>query len=230
MTAVIVPFRDRGRDPLRQANLERVLSWWTEEGLSPVVVDDGRSGDEQFNRSRAYNNGIAVVSAEVYVFTESDMLISRHQVDKAIALATEAPGVVVPFRQYRALEEISSALVRNYIRYPYDCTPDFVMDDDSIGAINVVSHATLEATGGWDENFCGSWWDDRAMFRAFEVCAGPPRWVDGPAWHLWHLPGASGEHLTDEDRAATARNEERWRRYEQAQTPEEIRALIKEGR
>ncbi len=77
-------------------------------------------------------------------------------------------------------------------------------DSQSIGAINIVSRATLNKVGGWDECFEGNWYDDVAMKIAFEKVGGITRWVDGPAFHLYHLPGHTGDHLTDADRAATA--------------------------
>jgi hypothetical protein len=63
------------------------------------------------------------------------------------------------------------------------------------------------------------------MHIAFDICAGPTRWIDGPSWHLYHLPGHEGTHLTPEDKAATARNKQRWQLYTQATTPDQIRRL-----
>jgi hypothetical protein len=67
------------------------------------------------------------------------------------------------------------------------------------------------------------------MNRAFEVAAGPTRCVNGPAYHLYHLPGWKGDHLTDEDRAATERNKARWQLYLGATSGERIRELTAGG-
>lgn len=225
--AVIIPFRDRGIDPLRKANLDRVVDHSRVYTKTPTVVSDGRDGDAQFNRSAAYNAGVRECpDAEVFVFTESDMLLDYTQIDQAVCLARETPGLVVPFTQYRYLTPEDSELVRADQVQPATCWPESTMDDGkSIGAINVVSRDTLDLIGQWDECFEGNWYDDNAMHRAFEVCAGPTRWVDGPAHHLFHLPGWKGDHLTDADRAATARNKARYDLYRKAQTPERIREL-----
>lgn len=224
--AIVIPFRDRGIDPLRSANVRRVIEHWDGCDVPLWLGDDGRVGDAQFNRSQAYNRGAWCVDADVVVFAEADMLVPYSQIRRAVAMAAAAPGLVVPFSQYRYLTSEDSGLVRAHDIEPGDCNPESIMDNgESIGAINVVSRETLDAIGRWDEVFEGAWYDDVAMKIAFEVCAGPTRWVDGPAWHLWHKPGLGGSPLTAEDEAATARNKARLELYRQATTPQRIREL-----
>lgn len=234
-TAVlVVPFRDRGRDPLRAANLEAVRRWWAGSPWALHVVDDGRNGDEQFNRSAAYNRGAelaAAAGAEAVIYTEADMLIPWDQISGAVDRALAEPGLVVPFSEYRYLDATASAQVRADEHAVTRVTPESVMDNStSMGAVNVVSLASLEAAGGWDEAFEGNWYDDNAMERAFAICCGARRHIAGPAWHLYHLPGWTGDHLSDADRAATHANAQRWARYQAASTPDEIRALTGESR
>jgi len=225
--AVIIPFRDRGIDPLRQANLECVRQHWERGAYVPLIVSDGRDGDQQFNRSAAYNLGVAMAPrAQVYIFAESDMLIDLRQLQEAIELAAQAPGLVVPFTEYRYLSQSGSAAIRELETKPHDIAPEWVMSNGrSIGAINVVSAATMAMVGRFDEAFEGNWYDDDAMKRAFEIAAGPTRWVDGPAFHLFHLPGWKGPHLTAADRAATARNKQRLGLYQDAASAARIREL-----
>lgn len=224
--AICIPFRDRGKDPLRQENLRRILAHWSDFGAPVTVTDDGRSGDEQFCRSAAYNRAAQHSDADVIVYTESDMLISFDQIRKGIRLAAKKPGLVVPFTQYRYLSRIDSHKVRDHGGDPSSYRPEHVIDNGrSIGAINIVSRATIEAVGQWDETFSGSWYDDRAMHIAFNITAGQTRWVDGPAYHLYHLPGWKGSHLSAADKEATAANKRRYELYEYAGTPERIRQL-----
>ena len=230
---IVIPFRDRGRDPLRPANLDRVLDWWADAPWPVHVVDDGREGDAQFNRSAAYNRGVEAANAtgaDVVIYTEADMLIPYPQIALAVDAAAETPGLVVPFTTYCYLSDFTSAQVRAG-REVESTDPAAVMDGgQSMGPVNVVSMDSLAAVGCWDEGFEGNWYDDNAMDRAFELCCGVRRHVPGPAWHLYHLPGWQGRHLTDEDRAATEANRQRWGRYEAATTPEQIRALTGEHR
>lgn len=223
---VIIPFRDRGVDSYRAANLERVVKLWESYDMTPSVVSDNRAASAQFNRSAAYNHGYALnADADVLVYAESDMLIEVEQVRDGIQEAMAQPGLVVPFTEYRYMSREDSVFIRGG-DHPGDYKPESVMANGrSIGAINIVSRKTMEAIGQWDERFEGSWYDDNAMQRAFEVCCGPTRWVNGPAWHLYHLPGWTGDHLSNEDKAATLRNKRRYRSYVMAQTPERIRAL-----
>ncbi len=221
---VIIPFRDRGRDPLRQANLQRVLQHWA--GWDVHVVSDGRTGDEQFNRHKAYNLGATLTDSDVLVYAESDMLVNHDRITEAIKLARQSPGLVVPFTERHELNTYDSERVRAHEVQPEQCVADVVKPKPRrIGAINVISRETLHLVGQWDEQFDGNWWDDRSMHIAFDMCAGPTRWIDGPSYHLWHLPGHTGTHLTPEDRAATTRNRRRFERYSRARTPDQIRAL-----
>lgn len=226
--SVIIPFRDRGIDPRRAANLEVVQAWWYAHGFDPRVVDDGLEGDAQFNRHRAYNRAIErFPRTDVFVFTEADMLIHSRQIIDAISLAAGKPGLVVPFTQYRYLSDEQTAGLRDAYHDAetyelaswwslapeeshsvFQWKPESTMDNGrSIGAVNVVSRETLQITGGFTEATRGNWYDDRIVEEGFAFLTGhPTRFVEGPAVHLYHLPGWTGDHLTDEDRRATAHN------------------------
>ena len=225
--AVIVPFRDRGIDSYRAQNLQRVIDHWSGFDCQLYIVSDGREGDAQFNRSVAYNRGVeAVPAAEVFIFAESDLLVDYTQIEHAVARAVADPGLVIPFSWFMALGPLPSEQVRAHQVDPADCVAQPVRGHrGSIGAINVISRETYDLVGGYDEGFEGAWYDDDAMKIAFELCAGPTRWVEGSAHHLYHLSGGRGSHLSREDRAATARNRSRLRQYQYACTPEQIKAL-----
>jgi hypothetical protein len=223
---VIIPFRLReGADMRRSANLETVMMWWWAHGFEPSVVDDGGSGDDQFNRHRAYNEAVSRnPDVDVFIFTEADMLIPPRQVLDGARMANETMGLVVPFLQYRYLSDAKTGFVRHLFEAMntsaltefitsgevFEIEPESTMDGGrSIGAVNIVSRNTLERTGGFTEMTEGNWYDDRIIEEGFAYLSGKPtRYVEGPAVHLYHLPGWTGDHLTDEDRAATARNKD----------------------
>ena len=80
-------------------------------------------------------------------------------------------------------------------------------DGTSIGAVNVVSKQTLLLTGGFTEATSGNWYDDNIIEEGFaHITGNKTRFIDGPAVHLYHLPGWTGEHLSKADRDATRRN------------------------
>lgn len=91
----------------------------------------------------------------------------------------------------------------------FELEPESVMSNGkSIGAVNVVSRETLELTGGFTEATSGNWYDDNIIEEGFAYLTSPTRWVNGPAVHLYHLPGWMGDHLSEEDRLATQRNKD----------------------
>ncbi len=222
---VIIPFRDRGTDSLRAANLERVLQQWGGLGFIACVVDDGRDKGP-FNRCAAYNRGAAATEADVIIYAEADALICERQIRKAITMASARPGLVIPFRQYRSLLATQSKLVRLHRKEPADCVTAV---HHSIGAVNVVSRVTLKAIGQWDECFTEHWFEENAMEQAFRIAAGPTRWVDGPAYHLYHQPQSRNGQITLEDRVACANSSRRLQLYRNAKTPERIRELTAGG-
>lgn len=227
--AFVIGFRCRGTDPLRRANLEFVAEYVRGLDLGPLyVVDDGRTGDDQWCRHAAYNKGARIAfdaGSDVVTFYESDMILPREQLTEAIA-AAETIGLVVPFSERHELNERDSERIRSGQVHYSSCVGKLVLPKPRrTGAINTVSRATFDAIGQYDPLFEGSHWDDRAMHRAFDICAGPTRWIDGPSHHLYHLPGYEGAHLTDADRAATEANRRRFGMYKRATTPEQIRAL-----
>ena len=145
-----------------------------------------------------------MTNADVLIYSESDLLVDCDQILEGVALALAKPGLVVPFSKFMAIEPRDSELVRQHRLAPADATSQQQCNDrQSIGAVNIISRETLALIGRWDESFEGAWFDDTAMNIAFSICCGPTRFVDGPGFHLYHLPGAYGEHLTEAVRVAT---------------------------
>lgn len=231
-TALVIPFRDRGIDPCRPLNLEFVSRWWTRSGIPwPLyVVSDGRVGNSPFNRSAAYNLAIADhPEVDVFVFIESDVFCGSDQIANGIELAQRAPGLVVGFSRFLEVSESDSVKVRAGDIDVTEAEVKQIRDDyGSNGAVNIVSRRALDMVGGYDESFSAAWWDDSAMKIAFDICCGPTRFVEGDLFHLFHKSGGRpGAVTTQEDRAATQRNKERWLKYKRATTPRQIRRLTR---
>jgi hypothetical protein len=225
---VVIPFRDRGLDMNRAANLEIVMAWWWAHGLEPKVVDDGLAGDAQFNRHKAYNRAVAEnPEADIFVFTEADMLIPIEQINLGLRLTTRHPGLVVPFMRYLYMSKPTTEHIRDTFHdastedlakwigtraeHPasmFQMNPESTMEDgSSIGAVNIVSRETLDLTGGFTEATSGNWYDDRIIEEGWSFLTGHrTSHVPGPALHLYHLPGWTGDHLTDADKRATRNN------------------------
>ncbi len=239
---VYIPFRLReGGDTRRALNLEVVQGWWFSHGYEPVIVSDFGSGDAQFNRHQAFNRAVEENPDEkVFIFTEADMLIHPDQIKQAVAYAEEKRGIVVPFKEYRYLSDTTTGFIRsnyydmdssalaewwslpaNDMNSIFDMRAESTMSGGkSIGAVNVVSRLTIEKTGGFTEATSGNWYDDNITDEGFGFLSRRTRWVAGPAVHLYHLPGWTGDHLTQADRDATARNKA---------ILESLRSMIRQG-
>lgn len=248
---VVIPFRDRGQDLRRGANLAVVVAWWWAHGIHPVVQSDEEDEGAQFNRHRAYNLAVeASPETDVFVFTEADMLIHPKQILAACREAYTRPGLVVPFTQYRYLsDEVTSGIRDTFHELPsaelaewwtqepelltsiFHVNAESTMDNGrSIGAVNVMSSKAIELAGGFTEATTGNWYDDNIVEEAFAYLTDTPtRWVQGPAVHLYHLPGWKGDHLTDADKQATARNKELLelvRHYIRENQPDVVREIM----
>jgi len=229
---IIIPFRDRGIDPYRPLNLAYVARWWADRIDIPVtVMDDGRNGTDPFNRSACYNLAVdRHPDVDVFVFTESDVFCDPNQILNAIDVAAQAPGLVVAFSRFMEIDEENSVRVRDGWRHDNVPAHQIREEKGSNGAINVLSRETYGLVGGYDSTFSSAWFDDDAMARAFDICCGPTRFIDGNVYHLFHASGGrQGAVTTAEDRAATERNKRRWELYRAATTPDEIRHLTAGG-
>lgn len=239
-TVVIVPFRDKGTgySVTRRANLSAVLEHLTAARLGDVmIVGDGCEGDTPFNRSAAYNQGVAMRPGPdmVFCFHEADMLVPAEQLHEAIGMATQPrTGLVVPFSTYRYLSEADSCAVRQGADPNSFPAMRQMVNGSAVGAVNIVSSDTMAKIGRWDETFQGWGFDDRAMARAFYVATGyATSFTAGSAVHLYHEPGwqaggrfAGGSpNVSEREQAATEANRLRFLRYTAAKTPERIREL-----
>lgn len=226
---VVIPWRDRGKDLRRGANLEVVQSWWYGLGYDVVIQSDGLEGDAPFNRHRAYNLAVErFPETDVFVFAEADILLPASQVRDAIAEAMGEIGIVVPFTQYRYMSDTATGFIRDYYydhspgdiatwwaleatdhRSLFAMNPESTMEDGkSIGAVNVISRLSIEMAGGFTEMTSGNWYDDNITEETFRHFTKKTRHIEGPATHLYHLPGWKGDHLSTEDQQATAWNKQ----------------------
>lgn len=237
--ACVIPWRSSG-DPDRRANLDAVvahLTGWA-QGRPVVLSSDGREAGQPFNRSAAYNAGMALALAEVYVFNEADMLVPYEQLDAAVRVAAASPGLVIPFDAYHYLSREDSTQVLAGA-HPMSFDPLWTMK--SIGPVNVVSAESMRMVGQWDETLSGHGYDDNCMERAFRIaCNSPTHHIAGPAWHLYHdmayapwergTPASNPANFSPEEVRATEWNRNRLRQYQKCAHPHAVRLLTMETR
>jgi hypothetical protein len=220
--AVIIPWRDSG-DQERRDNLAYVHEYYLGLEIGPVIVAGDGVSSGSFNRSAAYNRGMAQVEAETYLWNEADTLLPAEQIEEAVTLARSEPGNVLPFTERH---ELDPAQTRSVLRGRAD---PFMMqggaaiflDRSSIGQAGVTSRQTIDLIGGrWDEGFAGWGFDDNAMHHIFATLAGAPRWVGGKGIHLYHQPGFVSPTTVQAE--ATERNAQRFRNL-CALSPQDLR-------
>lgn len=223
--AVVIPWRSSG-DPDREANAAHVVDHYQRLDLGPVIVtDDGRSSGH-FNRSAAYNRGLAQTDADVILWVEADTLLPADQITTAAHLAHDAPGIVIPYTERHELDPTQTARVHAGTVDPFTLhgAAAIYPGGSSIGQAGVTSRHTLDLIGGrWDDGYEGWGYDDNGMLHIFETLAGRTRWVEGKGIHLWHQPGYVSP--SPEQAAATARNAARFH-YMRTLCGEELRAWL----
>lgn len=235
--SIIIPFR--GSDPHRQANLIKVLDWLTPLALPMILASDSREDGQPFNRSAAFNEGMRLSPSEVYVFNEADMLVPHWQILAGVEDARDELGLVVPFSTYRYMSEDDSRQIIAGAD-PAGFGPEWIMDGGkSIGAVNILSAASVDLAGGFDETLEGHGYDDNCVHSAFETACAPTRYVIGDAYHLWHkmayapwerrTEAANPENFSDAEVRATTRNRLRYDMYRRARSAEDVRVLTAGG-
>lgn len=195
--AVVIPWKDVANCSYRRAAFEYVVGF--HEHLWPVTV--GLDGDP-FTRARALNLAIAGLDEDtIVVHADAEAFVpSWNRYARAVDLAAEAPGLVIPHDRYLFLNEETSADVLMYRRAPstlgpYDCD---VHGPNSVSLVSVYSRKTWELAGGYDERFPLWGGEDAAFAYACEAFTAPTRRLTGDVVHLWHprpessVPGGPG--------------------------------------
>lgn len=164
-----------------------------------------------FNRSRAYNHGMAQVDADTYLWNEADAVLPLAQIEEAVRLANESPGNIIPFTERHELDPAQTRSVLHQGVDPFALRGNAAIFGDrfTIGQQGVTSRETIDLVGGkWDEGFSGWGYDDNAMHHIFATLAGPPRWVEGKGMHLYHQGAFVSP--SPEQALATQRNAQRF--------------------
>lgn len=203
--AVIVPYRPV--DEHRAAAFETVTAWWALAcpEFRVIPVDDG---GEPFSRAGSVNQGVEACDAEVLVIADGDVLVSRDQVFRAVALAVAGGGLVQPYDELRWFSFDATAVLLAAPWQAFDGSapaPAQVFGPSEatplLGGCNVLSRRTWDAVGGLDRRFRG-WGCEDIAFASECAAVAPTRRVEGPLMHLWHPK--TGEYVSDRTLARNA--------------------------
>lgn len=179
---LIVPWRDMGCEHRRDA-LAHVQGYYY--GHDIHLCD---TGGDVFSRSDALNAAVQSLRPDVVVALDADLLIPDCQLNAAVRLAVEAPGMVVPFTEGRYLSEAATGAVYDGAN-PWLQQPRWLFSVSEVtpllGGCNVLSFDTFDRAGGWPDGFAG-WGHEDVAFAAACAKVAPLRRVAGPMVHLHH--------------------------------------------
>lgn len=213
--AVLIPYSD---SDLRRPLLSLVQAHLRPAGWPLVVAGKGYP----FNRSASINRAAVDASADelvdVYVVNDADTLVPLGQIEQAVALAEQEPGLVYCHRSYfrltREQTQVFVALSEHGVAIDIRPTEDSLLavaecewhqrDAPSLGCM-AIRRDCFERVGGFDERFSGWGYEDLA-FRAACERLWPTRRVPGDLYHLWHGKRRQDDSPLEADPADVGRN------------------------
>lgn len=214
-TIVIAPYRPDGgwRDRLWQFLL---ATYWKPMGY-PIVV--GEHLDGVFNRSKAINDA-ADRDWKYAIIADCDTWVPAGQLHRAVMNAKITNHLSAAFD---SVVELTQPTTQDLLEGKIGLTDSLGTarirrrDLETQSSMLVVSRPLWDRVGGFDENFTGWGGEDNAFWKACTLHGGRPHRISGNAYHLWHMP-ADGKHSGPE----YTKNLALWRRYESAQTIEDL--------
>jgi len=227
----IIPFRSDGtkeRERSFKYVHDALVSDWPDDEV--IVVD---SGDQIFNRSASRNEGAAQASGDVLVFQDADSWVLERQIKVVLSHVTSCKtwGLPwgLPYDTYfslseRGTEEFYEGFKSPHFDYVFP-GPDPIDRPASVGGCVVVHRTAFETVHGYDEEFQGWGYEDRAFALSLEtLCHGLVR-AYGNLYHLWHPEPEEqrfGQAWIEGNRAV-------YNAYVKASgNPEEMRALVEQ--
>lgn len=215
-TIVLVPYRSDGghRDTLWTFLSEK---YWKPLGYKVVIGQD--DGSESFNRSRAINRA-ADRDWKYAIIADADTWVPAGQLRRAVMNAKITGHLSTAFDSVVELTQPTTAALLDGkidMNDSFGCLRVRRRDMETQSSMLVVPRLLWDRVGGFDERFQGWGGEDSAFWKACTLHGGRPHRVSGNAYHLWHVP-AEGKFTGPE----YTKNLALWRRYEAAQTTEDL--------
>lgn len=180
---IIIPWRPHSS---RQWGFRQVKSFYqTNFPEYPILIVD--TNDPYFNLAGARNFGVNEVNARYgdipCIITDADTIPEVKSIRSAVYLADEAPGVVLPYTDYRSLRRAGTKQFRDGT--PLDECNAFVVDSACSG-VYVTTPSTWLSHYGQDIRFRGWGYEDAAWEAAHNTLIGPIRRIPGNVYSFYH--------------------------------------------
>ena len=228
---IVMPFRDITGDQDRVEAfgylMDLYLTWFPDWPLLMPGAGERDVGGA-FHRVAELNRAIdgAAEDAVIVYSDPGSFAPDPARYEEAVALAAEAPGLVVPHTRALYLNRQASLELLTAWRRPDEMAARDCDDvvDTGVGNLVVFTRETWRLAGGFDERFPLYGGDDAAFAIACGALAGEQRRLPGVVLHLWHqrlpasIPGT----------AAYDRQFDLLAQYRDAniQGPDAVRALV----
>lgn len=186
MIHVVVPFESD--DPHRLKALDFVRRHYARCFPWPVSIGFPQP-TERYSRATAINNLVRELPAHftLVVLNDADSLVPPQQIQKAVLLAKQQPGIVRAYTHYKRVSRRYTEDAKD----PADIlnAPQSVIEWEQDNAVShgclAMQRESFDAVGGYDPRFF-NYMDDCA-FDLVMSCFWPQFGrVSGPLYHMWH--------------------------------------------
>lgn len=220
--AHVVAYRPTG-DPQR----ERCWAWVRQRSRAQLPDAELVIGDTDaavFSHAAAFNAGARAATAPLLVFTDSDTAVDQVTLAMATAVVRAGQPWVMAEHYVKLTEAVTDCVVRTSPAVTISYVVEPMRDAEWIGrswaGFLVIRRDAFLDLGGYDERITGWGADDSIMGVTLTGLLGDQPRVPGSVWHLWHDTAYEQDHGMDAEQHALVH------RYEQATTPDLVRAAM----
>lgn len=188
------------------------------------VIEGHHDDDTPFNRSAALNTAADIAGNwDMAVIADADSLVHPTQLHAAVHAARTTGRVVIAHSRWINvdIDETDEFLTTGVLEH----RESRIFYEHTVSSMLVVPRNVWDDVNGFDAAHFRGWGvEDRAFMRAVKVISGDPVRLHGDVYHLAH-----DRPTEDTNRGAShlfRANRERFRTYQAATTPDEMRAIV----
>ena len=188
--SILIPFR-RG-DLVQERNLEWLLARY--RAFFPdyeIIVEEDEPGSPPFAKAASLNRAFRRSSGDIILQSDAEVFCKPEQIRQAVEGCKKAGWALTYERVYKLNPAISQRIVQGSVEAD---PPELALGDilDSREARKAKTWwgflvaVRQDVWPGFDERFVGWGYEDVAFRFTLETLCGPPHWVKGNLYHLWH--------------------------------------------
>lgn len=233
MDDVLVALPWAATSPEREAALGWVAHQWGSLGLhhGQLMLGLGQT-DDGWCKAAGVENAIRDRPGDILAISDADVFTDG-VVEAVERVRAGAPWVIPHHKVHRLAQEATGDVLAGrppHVEMPLDRSfgPDIpgLAYAGVMGGGIVVCRRDVYEQCPLDPRFVGWGQEDESWGLALRCLYGPPVRLSEPLWHLWHPPQPRLNRGTGSEAGMAL-----YRRYSRAKRrPEEMRALIEEGR